>query len=241
MWREALEVALDQQPVVAEGAQRLAPRRAERLRQLGEVARRRASPCRRRPPPPSAAAAARRSAAHSTISSSLSRSPLRPGRIGTPAASAAALGRDLVAEQRHRLRPGADEDQPGRRRRRGRTRRSRRGSRSRGGPPRRRCAAPPRPPARCRGRTAPPASARSAAPGRRRARAAPRRRRRCRRRPTRSRAAAACAATRTAISPRLAIRTRENTISHRCIPPALMRPAPARSPSAGPRRCPRRS
>ena len=105
----ALEVALDEQPVVAEGRAGLAARRPERLGS-SSGARTTRMPL---PPPPATAltqhAAAPCAGPLDDLLVAEATRPRSPGTTGTPASAATCLARGLVAEQRHRLGRGADE------------------------------------------------------------------------------------------------------------------------------------
>ena len=164
-----LEVALEENAVVAERRLRLARGRLERVVELGRPSGRRACRARRRPPPPSRSAGSR------------ARPALPPGTTGTPASIAMRSRLELVAAVAQRVRRRADPQQAGRAARLGEVAVLGQEPVARDGSRRRRCAARPgcAPPTRGTSRRAPSRrpSARAASPRRR----APRpRRSRCR-------------------------------------------------------------
>ena len=138
-----LDIGLGVDAAVAEIALRLAGGDA---RGLPRVRRRERTMLMPLPPPPAAALISSGKPIASRSPRKASRSPVgvdrRRDRHAVRAREIA--GGDLVAHQRDRLGVGADEDEPGRRHRRGEARRSPTGSRSRDGWRRRRISAPPR-------------------------------------------------------------------------------------------------
>ena len=197
-----LDVRLDEDGAVAEGALGLGARRVDLGVEVGERAD---------DPHPAPAAARRRLDQQGQVAP-------RSASIGASSTGTPAFRIDLLGaapwSPSPRSTSATGPPRSGRRRsRRGRSRRSRTGSRSRGGPRRRRTAAPHRRAGRSAGRCR---RARCRAGGRRRrprGRRAGRRPRRSAPRRSRCRGGGRCANTRRAISPRLATSSRHHRVS----------------------------